>query len=297
MLRACSCVLAQSRASASGPLHAHAAIETLEFSGYFLGGSVAPFPLFPATISGLVSYDTTNSGVVTSNNYTFVNSDLTVGSSAWYYNSITEYSFHSVNAAPGSQIAGSYSDAGGGVFVVYNNNSGLDALAPGASASDGLTGVAPNGYNLIGSYIYFFSLGRILGSNFVPDITNPGAPFSDFFESPPPGGYAGAVFSATYQPLSGGSDVTIYATLTTVAVPEPSTWAMMVLGFAGLSFAGYRTSRKTASIADDLRFRTTLRVTWLQKCLTASGHQDARGVCSKSVSLASPCRSMGCATL
>jgi hypothetical protein len=27
-------------------------------------------------------------------------------------------------------------------------------------------------------------------------------------------------------------------------VPEPSTWAMMLLGFAGLSFAGYRRARK-----------------------------------------------------
>jgi PEP-CTERM motif len=26
-------------------------------------------------------------------------------------------------------------------------------------------------------------------------------------------------------------------------IPEPSTWAMMVLGFAGLGFAGYRTRR------------------------------------------------------
>jgi hypothetical protein len=33
------------------------------------------------------------------------------------------------------------------------------------------------------------------------------------------------------------------------AVPEPSTWAMMVLGFAGLGFAGYRASRKAVSIA------------------------------------------------
>ena len=32
-------------------------------------------------------------------------------------------------------------------------------------------------------------------------------------------------------------------------VPEPSTWAMMLLGFAGLGFAGYRTSRKTAALA------------------------------------------------
>jgi hypothetical protein len=37
-------------------------------------------------------------------------------------------------------------------------------------------------------------------------------------------------------PLSGGT-------------PEPSTWVMMVLGFAGLGFAGYRTSRKAVSVA------------------------------------------------
>jgi hypothetical protein len=33
------------------------------------------------------------------------------------------------------------------------------------------------------------------------------------------------------------------------STPEPSTWAMMVLGFAGLGFAGYRKARKTVAIA------------------------------------------------
>ena len=33
------------------------------------------------------------------------------------------------------------------------------------------------------------------------------------------------------------------------AVPEPSTWAMMLIGFAGLAFAGYRQSRKGAAFA------------------------------------------------
>jgi hypothetical protein len=33
------------------------------------------------------------------------------------------------------------------------------------------------------------------------------------------------------------------------AAPEPSTWAMMLLGFAGLGFAGWRASRTTASPA------------------------------------------------
>jgi hypothetical protein len=38
-------------------------------------------------------------------------------------------------------------------------------------------------------------------------------------------------------------------TLTFTAVPEPSTWAMMLLGFAGLAFAGYRASRRTTALA------------------------------------------------
>jgi hypothetical protein len=41
-----------------------------------------------------------------------------------------------------------------------------------------------------------------------------------------------------------------FITLTvTTAVPELSTWAMLLLGFAGLGFAGYRTSRKDAVFA------------------------------------------------
>ena len=34
----------------------------------------------------------------------------------------------------------------------------------------------------------------------------------------------------------------------TVAAPEPSTWAMMLLGFAGLGFAGYRKSHKAGPV-------------------------------------------------
>jgi len=33
------------------------------------------------------------------------------------------------------------------------------------------------------------------------------------------------------------------------SVPEPSTWAMMLLGFAGLGYAGYRASRKNVALA------------------------------------------------
>jgi PEP-CTERM motif len=38
-------------------------------------------------------------------------------------------------------------------------------------------------------------------------------------------------------------------TVDITSVPEPSTWAMMILGFAGLGLAGYRTSRGALSVA------------------------------------------------
>jgi hypothetical protein len=35
-------------------------------------------------------------------------------------------------------------------------------------------------------------------------------------------------------------------TLTISAVPEPSTWAMMILGFIGVGFVAYRRKAQTA---------------------------------------------------
>ena len=45
--------------------------------------------------------------------------------------------------------------------------------------------------------------------------------------------------------------LTIDATVTgwTPAVAEPSTWAMMAIGFAGLGFAGCRKARRTGGVA------------------------------------------------
>ena len=47
----------------------------------------------------------------------------------------------------------------------------------------------------------------------------------------------------------GGGGSFVWIVSEPAVVPEPSTWAMMLVGFAGLGFAGYRRTRKTVSIA------------------------------------------------
>ncbi len=63
--------------------------------------------------------------------------------------------------------------------------------------------------------------------------------------------YIDAAFSSTAL-LSGenaGDGFVVITPVTEAAVPEPSTWAMMALGFAGLGFAGYRRATRARALA------------------------------------------------
>jgi hypothetical protein len=60
--------------------------------------------------------------------------------------------------------------------------------------------------------------------------------------------YTGLESSPTFKTGSFDiSDGEFGYTLTIESAPEPSTWALMLLGFAGLGFAGYRRSVKAAA--------------------------------------------------
>ncbi len=72
-----------------------------------------------------------------------------------------------------------------------------------------------------------------------------------------PGDYPYTEFTATV--VGTGSDTLLFTSandpgftyvdnISVSAVPEPSTWALMLAGFAGLGFAGYRRT-KSASVA------------------------------------------------
>ena len=88
------------------------------------------------------------------------------------------------------------------------------------------------------------------------DVTTPPNPtakwgayplFAIWSNKPLPGygaAFTGKVGNAEYYNIQGGATVSS-------AVPEPSTWAMMLIGFAGLGFAGYRgAKRNSPALAD-----------------------------------------------
>ena len=55
----------------------------------------------------------------------------------------------------------------------------------------------------------------------------------------------GGAFYIDYIEANGAPSDLIF----NVAVPEPSTWAMMLLGFAGLGYAGFRRSRQPVALS------------------------------------------------
>jgi hypothetical protein len=117
--------------------------------------------------------------------------------------------------------------------------------------SDGLTGVYHFAFFDVTSAA---DVNALFGRTYIPT----GSAFDASF-----GNYSSWVFVGVEDSPATSSDDwndTIYAFQnvapvgTTIggsptAAPEPSTWVMMIIGFAGLGFAGYRASRKSAVVA------------------------------------------------
>jgi hypothetical protein len=68
----------------------------------------------------------------------------------------------------------------------------------------------------------------------------------------------GSIWLYTYNYTLGYQTTFAYAdmhvsTLTVSEVPEPSTWAMLLIGFAGLGYAGYRRAKRNSPAFADWR--------------------------------------------
>jgi hypothetical protein len=110
-------------------------------------------------------------------------------------------------------------------FITYDNLFWPGGAPPTASAYPGA-----------GSVLDIYGLMFTVGADTAIDLYSSGIGFAS------PGLEFGAVIANHDTLLDSVSNIAL-------STPEPSTWAMMVLGFAGLGFAGYRKARKTATIA------------------------------------------------
>ena len=167
---------------------------------------------------------------------------------------------------------------GDGCNLTYNfgSNGSITTTGPGGyfdvGADDALVGVVNNSGHAITSISFAVQPNDIFGFDgdgigHYTGVTNSMDTSNGFYGGADAYFTPAAINSGTFAPfgpgtvnfINGGiaSGTTGYFSLENpvsishppVLTPEPSTWAMMVLGFAGLGFAGYRTSRKRAALA------------------------------------------------
>jgi hypothetical protein len=159
-----------------------------------------------------------------------------------------------------------------GVTHVVDNpafGSLLESVPPGVLGDDIETQVSQLSENQTGPVLHFDTISAFSTSQSDGQLTPNGfdEPFS---YSPLPSPSYGTSASFSVDAVDTDTDTTIEdaqgvfrptlvtLSITGVATPEPATWAMMLLGFAGLGFAGYRRAKGNALVMA-ARSGTTLR--------------------------------------
>jgi hypothetical protein len=148
-----------------------------------------------------------------------------------FVNSLTSLSF--TIAGVGS---GTFTDP----FEVFARSSGIFAPVVGFNQANGIGSLILGAANIAAASNYDLStsIGPITGFG----LANVGS-----------GNGNGDFFATTVTTVGGGFEISSLgdATFTAVtsAVPEPSTWAMLILGFAGVGFMAYRRKGKPALMA------------------------------------------------
>jgi hypothetical protein len=128
-------------------------------------------------------------------------------------------------------------------FSQFAVGSGLPPLSMGFITYDNLFwpgGASPTAFNFDGSGSVFDIYGLMFGIG--------GGRVVDLFSNGVGNGPGDAVFGVVVATQDVALDINVSDGVS-LSTPEPSTWAMMILGFASLGFAGYRKARKTAAIA------------------------------------------------
>jgi len=136
---------------------------------------------------------------------------------------------------PGNLAAYDYDDEWGNYPPGYTN--------PGCVVGGGLCALVGNfSVTLNGTVLGGIHSGAAITSYFTPSSNATGGFVG--WEGLDPDGLSESIYDQHSGSLTGTLAV---ITLGTTGVPEPSTWAMMLAGFAGLGFAGFRSRRRSLS--------------------------------------------------
>jgi hypothetical protein len=128
------------------------------------------------------------------------------------------------------------------------NGSGVSSvLYTSAAVASSITNTfAPNISVVAGQdYVIFLTVDGVSGPNFFAGMPSgqslPGLLGFVYNNQSAGGTYASSTWNGD---VSGGQFEALFSATITEAVPEPSTWAMMILGFAGIGFMAYRRKSK-----------------------------------------------------
>jgi PEP-CTERM motif len=152
-----------------------------------------------------------------------------------------------------------------GSGLTYTNST-FDVTTSGGFVAIGSAPGTPNNVNNLGSFtltnapfVYDGNHFDLLVSFSAPAGTSPGSVviddlitgsvsdqvggiFIDFDNTPQKFSYNGGTFTFAVNDVSltAGNSIAFSGQIVVTAVPEPSTWAMMILGFMGVGFLAYR---------------------------------------------------------
>jgi PEP-CTERM motif-containing protein len=147
---------------------------------------------------------------------------------------------------PSSSVPGAFALSDSGVALVVNGETVLQGEVVNSLLIPDLK--RPVFAEIQGSLLSFFTEGVMHGSQYISEFFSNSTASDLFVETD--------LLAATDNLAMDGAGHG-GAVIASVSVPEPSTWAMLLLGLAGLSFAGYRKAKgeRTAFPPPDLRNR------------------------------------------
>ena len=149
---------------------------------------------------------------------------------------------------------------------------GSEYITPAANAAENFDPSGADGFYTFTSSSIYLTAGTVIAGKYLADntvteifLTSSSGVASLLTPGLTPGHPAGGYATPTYFAFTGVSDPGLYQLnfivqnynhdsgspvgLDVGAVPEPATWAMMLIGFLGLAFLGYRKSSKPRNAA------------------------------------------------